>query len=113
MEINNAHPVSNQVQGLEATPKPSDVKREDEEAARRQAAQAEEENPDYRISLSEESKQAIAELTRPQSLDKGEPGAGLGENEALQLSQQTSEQLTQTNAAISNQAIQKAVDLFT
>ncbi len=108
MEINTSNPV----QGPETAPKVSEVKREKEEAPDRQAAQTEE-NPDYRISLSDESKKAIAELTRSQASGQGKAKDGLSEEEAAQLAQQASEQLAQTNAAISNQAIQKAVDLFT
>jgi hypothetical protein len=113
MEINTTNPVSTQVQGLEAAQKAPQVKREDEEAAGRQTQQTEPENPDYRISLSDESKQAIAELTSGQPAVQGSSNGDLTEDEALQLSQQASEQLAQTNAAISNQAIQSAVDLFT
>ena len=112
MEISSDNPVSNQVQGLESTPKVGEVKREQEEAPRQGATQAEE-NPDYRVSLSEESKQAVAELTPPPAAEPSLERAALSDEEAVRLAQQASEQLTQTNAAISNQAIQKAVDLFT
>lgn len=112
MEINTSNPVNGQVQRLETTPKVSEVKREKEEAPGQQTAPAEG-NPDYKISLSDESKQAVAELTRPQAPDQNAEKADLSNEEAAQLAQQASEQLSQTNAAISNQAIQKAVDLFT
>jgi hypothetical protein len=113
MEINTTNPVSNQVQGLEATPKASEVKREDEEATRRQAEQTEADDPDYRINLSEESKQAIAELTSPPPAVQDGLNVALNDDEAAQLSQEVADQLAQANAAISNQGIQKAVDLFT
>ena len=112
MEISSNNPVSNQVQGLESTPKISEVKREQEEATRQGAAQTEE-NPDYRISLSEESKQAVAELATPSTADQPSQRTEISDEEAVRLAEQASEQLSQTQAAISNQAIQKAVDLFT
>jgi len=112
MEISSNNPISNQVQGLETTPKVSEAKREKEEAPQQNAAQTEE-NPDYRISLSEESRQAVAELADRPSTGQTEEKADLSEQEAARLAQQASEQLKQTNTAISNQAIQKAVDLFT
>lgn len=108
MEINT----SNQLQGLESAPKVSEIKREKEEAPSRQAIQAEE-NPDYRISLSDASKKTITELTNSQASGRAAGKADLSEEEALQVAQQASEQLAQANASISNQAIQKAVDLFT
>ena len=83
--------------------------REKEEAPGQHAAQTEE-NPDSRISLSDASKKAVTELTRSQTPDQDPEKSDLSEEEAAQLA---SEQLAQTNAAISNQAIQKAVDLFT
>ena len=112
MEISSNNPVSNQVQGLEATSKVDEVKREQEEAPRQSAAQAEE-NPDYRVSLSDESRQAVAELTSPPAADQPPGKTEITDEEAVRLAQQASEQLSQTNASISNQAIQKAVDLFT
>lgn len=112
MKVNTNHPVSSQVQGLETAPKASEVKRDKEEAPGQQAAQAEE-SPDYRISLSGASKKAIGELISAQA-----PGQDMGKTDlsveaAAQLAQQAAKQLSQTNASISNQAIQKAVDLFT
>ena len=112
MEVPTNNPVSNKVQGLDPTPKTSEVRREREESPQQNTNQTEE-NPDYRISLSEESRQAVAELTTAPAADPSQTKVELSEEEALQLAQQASEQLTQTNAAISNQAIQKAVDLFT
>lgn len=86
--------------------------REKEEAPGQHAAQTEE-NPDYRISLSDASKKAVTELSSSQTPDQDPEKSDLSEEEASQVAQQASEQLAQTNAAISNQAIQKAVDLFT
>ena len=112
MEINTSNPVNGQVQGLETAPKVSEVKREKEDAPEQQAARTEE-SPDYKISLSDESKQAVAGLTSSRATDQNTEKADLSDEEAAQLAQQASEQLSQTNATISNQAIQKAVDLFT
>lgn len=112
MEINTDNPVKNQVQGPETAQKISEVKRDKQEAPGQHAAQTEE-SPDYRISLSDESKKAVSELTRSQASGVGTEKAALSEEEAAQVAQQASEQLAQTNSAISNQAIQKAVDLFT
>jgi len=111
LEIDTSHPVNNQVQGLETAPKVSEVKREKEDAPGQHAAQTEE-SPDYRISLSDASKKAIGELISTQAPGQGLKKADLSEEEATQVAQQASEQLSQTNASISNQAIQKAVDLF-
>ncbi|PIE66734.1 MAG: hypothetical protein CSA23_07640 [Deltaproteobacteria bacterium] len=114
MQINTSNPVSSQVQGVEATPKASEVKREDDKAAGRQSGQAAEaENPDYRINLSAESKQAIAELRKAQPASQNPLNIDLDEDEAARISQQASGQLAQTNVAIANQAMAKAVDLFT
>ena len=112
MEISSNNPVSDQVQGLESTSKISEDKQDQEKAARQNSAQTEE-NPDYRISLSEESKQAVAELTTPQTADQPSERDDISDEEALRLAQQASEQLSGTHAAISNQAVQKAIDLFT
>ncbi|BBO76110.1 hypothetical protein DSCW_35270 [Desulfosarcina widdelii] len=112
MEISNNNPVSNQVQGLEATTKASEVKR-DEEEVKEQAAPQTEENPDYRLSLSEEAKQATTEFAAPSVDGQAADGAKLSDEEAVQLAQQASAQIAQTDASISNQAIQRAVDLFT
>jgi hypothetical protein len=108
MEINT----SNQIQGPEAAPKASEVKREKEEASGHQVTRTED-NPDYRISLSKASKEGITESTRSQTAGQAAPKSDLAEEEAARLAQQASGQLAQTNASISNQAIQKAVDLFT
>lgn len=107
MEINT----SNQVQGLETAQKVSEVKREKEEAPGRQESPTEE-SPDYRISLSDASKKAVAELTSAQTSGQDAGKADLSEEEAVQVARIASEQLSQTQASISNQAIQKAVDLF-
>jgi len=112
MEISNNNPVSNQVQGLEATTRASEVKREEGEV-KEQATTQTEENPDYRLSLSEEAKQATAEFAAPSVDGQATDGAKLSDEEAVQLAQQTSAQLAQTDTSISNQAIQQAIDLFT
>ena len=108
MEINT----NNQVQGLEAAQKVSEVKREKEEAPDRQASPTED-SPDYRISLSDASKKAVTELAGSQAPGQGAGNVDLSEKEAAQVAQHAAEQLSQTNASISNQAMQKAVDLFT
>jgi hypothetical protein len=108
MEINT----NNQVQGPETATKISDVTREKEDAPGRQAAQTEE-NPDYRISLSDASKKAVSELTSSQAPGQGNENAGLSEKDAARVAQQTAEWLSHTNVSISNHAMQKAVDLFT
>ncbi|MFO7714784.1 hypothetical protein [Desulfosarcina sp.] len=107
MEINT----NNQVRGLETAQKVSEVKREKEEAPGQQASQTEE-SPDYRINLSDASKKAVAELTSAQASGQNTEKADLSEEDAAQVARQASEQLSQTQASISNQAIQKAVDLF-
>lgn len=112
MEIIPGNPVDNQIQGLKAAPKTNKVDREKREPQGQQAARPEE-GPDYRISLSDASKNGIAEMADTQRPGQGSDGAPLTEEAAARMAQQVSEQLAQTNAAISNQVIQKAVDLFT
>ena len=111
MEISSHKPVSNQVQGLESTAKVSKVEREQKEAQQHRAQN--EENPDYRISLSDESQQAVSKLAGQPTAGQSPESGDLSEQEAAQLAERASEQLSQTNRAIANQAIQKAVDLFT
>jgi hypothetical protein len=111
MEINANNPVSNQVQGLESTPRINEVKKEEEQSTGQQAAQTEE-NPDYRVNLSEMAKQSSAEESAPMADKPNEDQRAISEQEAAELAQKTSSQLAQTNVAIANQAMQKAVDLF-
>lgn len=111
MEINGTNPVANQAQGLETAQKISPVKREKEATPDQQATQTKD-SPDDRISLSDESKKAVAELTPAPAAGQATATSELSETEASRLAQQVSEQLAQTNTAIANQAIQKAVDLF-
>jgi hypothetical protein len=108
MEINT----SNQVSGMETAPKVSDIQREKEDPSDRKASLSTE-SPDYQVNLSNESKKATSELTATQAPRRDSKVADLSEEAAAMLAQQASEQLSQTNASISNQAIQKAVDLFT
>jgi hypothetical protein len=112
MVINANNPIGNPVKGLETSPKTTEVKREKGEAPERHTAQAEE-TPDYRISLSDASKQAVAEMSGLQGAGGGADKPDMTENAAAQLAQRTSVQLAQTNFSIANQAIAQAVDLFT
>ena len=108
MEINS----NNRVQGLQSAQEVSEVKREKEDAPGQQTAQTDE-SPDYRLSLSDTSKTAVGELTRSQAPGPSIDGGSLSEEEAARVAQHAAEQLSQTNASISNQAMQRAVDLFT
>lgn len=108
MEINT----NNQVHGLESAQKVSEVKREKEDAPGQQTAKAQE-SPDYRISLSDTSKKAVSELTSAHASGQSNNNVDLSEEEAAQVAKHAAEQLSQTNVSISNQAMQKAVDLFT
>ncbi len=110
MAINTDMPVSNQVMGLESAPKVNEVNREDEKSTGQQTAQAEE-NPDYRVNLSEASRQRLSELENPLAADQNMESGGLSEQEAEEMAQNTAAQLSQTNVPIANQAMQKAVDL--
>jgi hypothetical protein len=112
MEINANKPVNNEVRGLDNIKKISPVKREKEDAPDLQASRTRE-NPDYRISLSDESKKAVSELAGTPASGRDMEAADISEEEAVQIARQASAQLSQTNASISNQAIQNAVDLFT
>ena len=103
---------NNQVQGLDSAHKVSDRKREKEDTPGQQAARAED-SPDYRISLSDTSKKAVSELPRSQAPGQPTENSDLSEEDAAQMAKHAAEQLSQTNASISNQAMQKAVDLFT
>lgn len=78
MQINTTNPVSNQVQELESTQKISQVKREKEARSDQQAAQTET-SPDDRISLSDASKKAVAELTAAQPAGQGTATTDLSE----------------------------------
>ncbi len=108
MEINT----NNQVQGLQGAQKVSEAKREKEDAPGQPTAQTEE-GSDYRISLSDTSKAAVGEPTHSQAPVPNTGGVDLSEQEAAQLARHAADQLSQTNAAISNRAMQRAVDLFT
>ena len=112
MEINTNNSVNAKVRGIESTPRTGQVKRDREDAPKEQAAQLTG-DPDDRISLSDASKSAVAELTSPTAAKRDNTAADLSDKEAAQLARQTAEQLGQTNASISNQALQNAVDLFT
>ena len=111
MQINANNPVNSQVQELETVQKPGQVKEEKEQSPGQQSARAED-NPDYRVSLSELAKQNIAEMTTPPEKTETEAQSDLTDQEAMDLAQNTAARLSQTNMAIANQALQKAVDLF-
>lgn len=112
MQIDSNNPVGSPVQGLESTAPAGAVKREKEQAAE-QSAVPTEETPDYRLSLSEQSKRAVAELNGSSPATESPAATDMAESEAAQLATQVSAQLAQqTGATIANQAIQKAVDLF-
>ena len=111
MEINANNPVGSQVQGLETTPKVNEVKPEEEKNTGQQAAQTED-NPDYRVNLSELSKQRVAEMNSPMAAPQEGPEEAMTEQEAAGLAEQMANQLSQTNVAIANQAMQKAVGII-
>lgn len=108
MEINT----NNQVQGLENAQKVSNVRREKEDAPGQQTAQTEE-STDYRISLSDTSKKSVNQLTRSQATGPNTDSVDLSEEKAAKVARHTAGQLSQTKASITNQAMQRAVDLFT
>ncbi len=112
MEINTTNSVNRQAQESQAAPKVDEVNREPDKEKQQHAAQAGE-GPDYRISLSKESRKAVAELASAPAAAQDADQTDLSEEAAALLAQEASEKLSQTHAAISNQAIQKAVDLFT
>lgn len=112
MEVNTSNPVNNQIQGLTNTPKSAEVRPEEEKDTSQQAVSPEEDSPDYRVNLSEMARQNIAETTYPKENNQYAAGDDLDEQEATELAEQTAKQLSQTNVAIANQAVQKAVDLF-
>jgi hypothetical protein len=111
MEINANNPVNNQVQGLESTPRVTEVKPEEEKNTGQQAAQAED-NPDYRVNLSEMSMQRVAEMNSPTAATQEGPEEAMTEQEAAGLAEQMANQLSQTNVTIANQAMQKAVGII-
>jgi hypothetical protein len=112
MVINANNPVGNPVKGLETSPKANEVRREKGEAPERDTARTEE-SPDYRISISDASKKAVAELSGLQDSGREADKSEMTESAAARLAQQTSVQLAQTDTSIANQAIAQAVDLFT
>ena len=112
MEINTSNSINAKVRGIESTPRTDQVKREREDAPQAQATGVNG-DPDDRISLSDASKSAVADLTSSTTTSRSNAASDLSDAEAVQLAQQTAEQLGQANTGISNQALQKAVDLFT
>lgn len=111
MEINKSPSVKNGVHGPGKALKIGTVKQEKDKTPAPQATQTEENSGD-RISLSETSKNAVSELGSAQATGQIEGKAALSEEDAVGIAQQAAEQLAKTRTAISNQAIQKAVDLF-
>ena len=112
MEINTNNPVNNQIQGMTNTHRSEEVRPEEEKSTGQQAVQAEEDNPDYRVNLSDMAKQNIAGVAYPKEEDQYGAKNDLNDQEAVELAEQTAAQLSQTNVGIANQAVQKAVDLF-
>ena len=112
MEISSNKPIGNPVRSVEPTPKIREDQRERQETPQQRKA-GEEESPDYRISLSDESKQAVTERAGRPTAGPSPASTELSESEAARLAEQTAEQLSRTDTAIAKQAIQKAVDLFT
>ena len=112
MEINTGNSLNAKVRGIESTPRAGQVKREREDVPQTQATQVKGDIDD-RISLSDASKTAVAELTDSTTAKRVNAAGDLSDEEAAQLAQQTADQLMQTHAGISNQALQNAVDLFT
>jgi hypothetical protein len=113
MQIDPNNPVGNLIQGLEKTPAAGSVNREKEEATEQQTTDTEI-APDYRLSLSEQSKKSMEQLGQPGMGESIASNAGLNESDAQQLAGRISMQLTQQpNTSLTNLAIQKAVDLFT
>ncbi|BBO70590.1 hypothetical protein DSCA_45200 [Desulfosarcina alkanivorans] len=112
MEINTSDPMGKGIQGPGRTQKISRVNRERDEAPDRQASQAEK-NPDYRVSLSGPAESTVSGPAGTRAAGGVGRAAALSEDEAARIARQASEQLAQTHTAITNQAIQKAVDLFT
>ena len=112
MEINTSNPVNTQVEGLTNTQKNEGIRPEQEREASQQGVQTEEDNPDYRVNLSDMAKNNIAGVTYPKEDNQYAAGDDLNDQEAAELAEQTAAQLSQTNVPIANQAVQKAVDLF-
>ncbi|WP_419659231.1 uncharacterized protein Dvar_81170 [Desulfosarcina variabilis str. Montpellier] len=108
--INATNSMSNQVQGLERAPRVNEIKPEEEKTTGQQAAQAED-NPDYRVNLSEESRQRVAEMNSPMTAPQEGPEENMTEQEAAGLAEQMANQLSQTNVAIANEAMQKAMGI--
>lgn len=111
MEIDVTHSVARRVQGLTAVPAAGGVKQEEGKT------------PEYGAGSNEAGSGdrcgAIDSTTHPASTRGGVEAFGTGadkgllsEAAALQLSQQVSNQLEQTPAAIAKHAVQKAIDLF-
>ena len=112
MEIDSTHMVDGKIRGTISPQKTNPDKPDNEETPENKGTPTEE-APDYRISLSEASRKAVAELAGSPSPDQAEEQADLSEEQAARLAQQVSSQLSQDSASISNTAIQRAVDLFT
>lgn len=111
MEIDVTHSVARRVQGLTAVPAAGGVKQEEGKTPKDGAGSNE--------AGSGDRCGAIDSTTHPASTRGGVEAFGAGadkgllsEAAALQLSQQVSNQLEQTPAAIAKHAVQKAIDLF-
>jgi hypothetical protein len=111
MEIDVTHSVARRVQGLTAVPAAGGVKQEEGKTPEDGAGSNE--------AGSGDRCGAIDSTTHPASTCGGVEAFGTGadkgllsEAAALQLSQQVSNQLEQTPAAIAKHAVQKAIDLF-
>lgn len=112
MLVDNNTSVGPSLQGVERPASTPEIKYASEEAREQRQAVENEATEDDRVSLSDEAKTAMAEINQPTGTNQSPPAVNLTEEEAFQLSSQTAQQLSQTNTAIANQAIQKAVDLF-
>ena len=111
MEINTNSQISNQVRGLESPPKTNEV-RQEKDATNSQLTQQTKEKAGDQVNISDMAKEALAEKTNPLANQVAAENE-INEQEARRLSEQTGAQLSQTNTPIANQAMQKAVDLFT
>ena len=78
-----------------------------------QKADRTDDGPDYQVNLSENAKNSVSGATPPADVSPPVAGEDVSEEEAAHLARQAASQLAQTNTAIANQAMQKAVDLFT
>ena len=112
MEINSNDTVGGPMPSPATAAKATTAKTDKDDSSGQKADRTDD-GPDYQVNLSENAKNSVSEATPPADVSPPVAGEDVSEEEAAHLARQAASQLAQTNTAIANQAMQKAVDLFT